>query len=425
MKKIFLFLSLTLSPLYALHTIDIAVTGVKAQHTAITIIVLNRENRSLIDIATIVEKSLNFTDQFKAHVQLIDHATPKRDLLKQIKNLCSKNIPTVLCLNINELHEIEWSLYDTMQCSMLAGKKYPLKRSNALRSYAYHITDKVMQTLTGNEGPFSSRIVYCKDSPQSSTMRQLYIADIDGTNTSILFQSSTPIIAPRWNTIGNKQHIHYSEYTDTNVQLVSMDMQKNKRIVSDLDGINMLLTISPDESAAVYCASNGQGNCQLYYQKNGKTQKFTRNNGNNVSPVFIDNDHICFCSDAQTGSPQIYIGNLKTGHVQRITKGGYCTSPDYCAYNNTIVYHAKIDTVMQLCSYNYTTKKHAQLTYDKKNKHEACWSPCGRWLLFSEDNGALSRIGLLNINTKKKEYVTPSHERCSYPHWSSRFTHVF
>src|SRR5690606_11907377 len=162
--------------------------------------------------------------------------------------------------------------------------------------------------LTSKKGFFSSRIAYCKEVTlkDRKKTRNIYIADFDGTNQELLVDNLGIMVAPRWNVDKKNPGIFYSEYTDRNVRLMSVDMKKNKKIASSLDGVNMLASCSPDGNAVIYSASKGKGNCQLYYHTKDAVRQFTCNNGNNVPAVFIDNNQVCFCSDAQTGSPQIY-----------------------------------------------------------------------------------------------------------------------
>jgi TolB protein len=382
----------------------------------IAIIVLDETNNILDTIATIIKKDLQFTDQFAVSIEKLNPQTIKKQLSKIMKKLCTAGTPLALCINNNSPNTIEWRLYDTMQLSMIAGKKSQQKNI-VMRGWAHAIADNLWKTLTNNDGFFSSRLAYCKDSKNDKghTIRKVYITDFDGSNEELLVDLPTITIAPRWHV--KKPRLFYSEYADTNVRLVSISMNKKRKTISSFDGINMLANFAQDGKTVVYCSSRGDGSCQLYYYKNGKLKRFTNNTGNNVSPIFLDDTRICFCSDYQTGSPQIYIGNIETGHLQRITKGGYCTSPSYCPKTDMLVYHMMVKGTMQLFTYNFTTKEHKQLTTTAGNKHEASWSPCGTQLLFAQEEKNSSRLVVLNVLTKKTKYLTSTNEQCSYPHW--------
>lgn len=416
MKKLYFLLFIS-TFIYA-EEIELTVSGAQQATMPIAIIVLDETNSILNQVAEFIKKDLEFTDQFKPCIKKYNAQLPKKTLRKDIKNLSSAGIPLALCLNSTAKDNIQWRLYDTMQCSMIQAKKHTNK-STILRAWAHTIADEVWKTLTGNDGFFSSRIVYCKDSKNKNghTIRKVYCADFDGTNEELLVDVATICVAPRWHP--TKPRISYSEYADTNVRLMSVGMDKQRKPLSNFDGINMLASFSDDGTTMTYCSSRGSGSCQIYLLTNDALKRCTNNTGNNTSPIFIDEDHLCFCSDFQTGSPQIYIANIKTGHLQRITPGGYCTSPSYYKKTNKIAYHKMIHGIMQLMIYDCGTKTHTQLTKSKGNKHEVSWSPCGTQLLFvHEISTKNSRLSTFNLLTHKTKYLTNTKDQCSYPHWS-------
>jgi len=401
------------------ESIELAVSGAQQMAMPFAIIIITEQDSSeLLSLANIIKKDLQFTEQFQPCIKQHNANLPTKELRKTIQLLASAGTPLALCIKIQSPHTIEWRLYDTLQCTMLQGKKCRKKRGST-RAWAHAIADEVWKTVTGNDGFFSSKLAYCKDSHNSKGQKisKIYIADFDGSNEELLVDVATIAIAPRWHT--KKPQLSYSEYTDTNVRLMFTSLKKEVKTISALEGINMLASFAPNGIDYVYCASRGNGSCQIYLNKNNTLKRCTRNTGNNTSPVFIDEERICFCSDFQKGNPQIYIGNIATGHLQRITKGGYCTSPSYCPKTNKIVYHQMIHGTMQVMIYDCATKTHTQITSDSGNKHEASWSPDGTLLLYSHEYDTnKSRLVICNVLTRKTKYISSPHEYCSYPHWS-------
>ncbi|HEX4069040.1 MAG TPA: hypothetical protein VHX42_02990 [Candidatus Babeliales bacterium] len=422
MKKLYLLLCIIFSA--QAQDITLTVSGAQQAHMPIAIIVLDETNNELNNVATIIKKDLQFTDQFKASIKKCDTNISNKVLKQNIQKLCDKGIPLALCISSESHNSIAWRLYDTMQCTMICGKKYN-KKSAVIREWAHAIADETWKNLTGNEGFFSSRIAYCKDSKNNKgqTIRKIYVADFDGSNEELLVDVPTIAIAPRWHS--TKPRILYSEYANTNVELMSVTMHKKRKPVANFDGINMLASYSPDGKSFSYCSSRGSGSCQIYLMDNRNLKRCTQNSGNNTSPIFIDEHHLCFCSDFQKGNPQIYIGNLQNGHIQRITHGGYCTTPNYCPKTRKIAYHKMISGTMQVMVYDCSTKAHTQITHNGGNKHEVSWSPCGTQLLFAHEvPGKNSQLCTLNMLTNTTKYITNAHDICSYPHWGPSY-HTF
>lgn len=400
------------------NEIELTISGAQQTQMPIAIIILDESNNKLNEVAETIKKNLEFTEQFKPSIIKYSTQLLPKELHKNIKRLGYAGTPLVVCINSTSPKNIEWRLYETMGCSMLKGKKYK-KKCPISRIWAHAITDEVWKVLTNNDGFFSSRIAYCKDSKNNKghTIRKVYIADYDGSHEELIVDVPTICIAPRW--YPDTPTISYSEYADTNIRLMSVSINKQRKPLSLFDGINMLAHFSDDSSIMTYCSSRGSGSCQIYLLENGILKRCTNNTGNNTSPFLIDPTHLGFCSDFQTGSPQIYIANIKTGHLQRITHGGYCSSPSHCKKTNKIAYCKMIQGTMQVMMYDCATKTHTQMTKSSGNKHEPCFSPCGTQLLFvHECPSANSRLCNLNLLTNKPKYITSAHDQCSYPHWS-------
>ena len=416
----------------AKNNIELSVSGAQQTKMPITIIVLDKEDNKLNAIAEVIKKDLEFTDQFQPKITHYDANLPKKELRKNIQQLATHGTPLALCLNTQSPKTIDWHLYDTMQCSQLDAKRHKQKGSS-IRTSAHAIADQARKTLTGYDPIFSSQIAYCKEgkNAQGKKISNIYIAEFNGENEELFINSNSITIAPRWNI--QKPELVYSEYTDTSIQLKSAAV-KNKRKKSIThgknvshfeDGINMSMNFAPSGNAYTFSASCGSGNCQIYLYKDDKLKRCTKNSGNNDSPILMDGEHLCFCSNFQTGSPQIYIGNIATGHLQRITRGGYCTSPAYCRLTNQIVYHQMIGGTMQIMVYDCATKTHTQLTHNAGNKHESSWSPDGKFLLYSHEGSRnSSRIEVLNTLTKKITCITKADEYCNYPHWSPIYKQI-
>src|SRR5579863_5049036 len=165
MKKLYTLLLCTTLYISA-NEIELAISGAQQTQMPIAIIVLDAQNNELNDIATVIKKDLQFTDQFKVNIKKQDAHTSHKILKKNIQNLCDQGIPLALCISSESKNSIAWRLYDTMQCSMICGKKYS-KKSAIAREWAHAIADETLQKLTGNEDYFSSRIAFCKDSKNS------------------------------------------------------------------------------------------------------------------------------------------------------------------------------------------------------------------------------------------------------------------
>ena len=382
------------------------------------LVMVGEQKQELKNILDVVKKDLEFSGQFSVDIELAEHVAHK----KEVAGLFTRGYSLALFFNATDSNDgIEWRLYDTTQIVMLKGSKAQ-KRGMVLRGWAHNVSDAVWLALTGQEGFFSTKIAYCKEVSikRKKKVNHVCVTDYDGSNEEPLDSKSTVHVALRWNKDRKNPLLFYSEFTNSNVRLMAVNMHKKRRVASDYDGVNMLPAFSGDGKRVVYCASRGKGTCQLYCYDKGELKKITSNQGNNVSPTFSDDgSKIFYCSDYQTGAPQIYCYDTDRNVQVCLTDGGYCASPSFCGKQNRVAYSKIVNGIMQLCIYDLITKEHTQLTFDAGHKEESSWSPCGNYLIFSVEQGAKSRIAMLNLITNDRQYITPPSAICSYPAWSN------
>lgn len=384
------------------------------------LVMVGEQKQELNKILDVVKKDLEFSGQFSVDIEPAQQVATK----KEVAGLFARGYSLAIFFNSTPANDaIEWRLYDTTQIMMLKGSKAQ-KRGMVLRGWAHNMADGLWVALTGQEGMFSTKIAYCKDVPvkRKKKVNHVYVTDYDGSNLELLVSTLTVNVAPRWNRDRKNPLVFYSEYTNSNVRMVAVNMHKKRKIASDFDGVNMLAAFSHDGKRVAYCASRGKGSCQIYCYDTGGLIKITDNAGNNVAPCFSEDDSdLFYCSDSVTGSPQIFCYDMDRKQQIRLTDGGYCASPSYCAKRKRLSYSKIVNGTMQLFVYDVVAKVHTQLTFDEGHKEESSWSPCGNYLLFSVEQGAHSRIAMLNVMSNDRRYITPNGVFCAYPAWSSTY----
>ncbi len=377
-----------------------------------------------------LQAALTFSGQFAVTTQTLPATLGK----KVIKELYAKGYPLALVITRNDSQLIEWRLYDTMKAKMVVGKKCA-KGDADNNWWALHIAQGVWPELTGQEGFFMTKIAYSKQvvGKKGRLYRHICVADFDGMHEQVLVNTPTINIMPRWNSDYQNPLLFYSEYTNENVRMMMVDTRKRRKIASNFEGINMLTSFSADGKKVVYCASRGDGNCQMYYHENGVFKRLiytdstcgkSLSDGNNISPTMShDGSVVYFCSDFKTSLPQLYAYDVASGGVTKITDGGYCASPAYCHKTHQLAYTKKIDGIMQLYVFDTKTGVHQQLTYDDYTKDECSWSPCGNYLVVSIEKNNKSQIAVYSMLTKQLQPITQESTLCGYPSWSPIYPH--
>lgn len=371
-------------------------------------------------IAGRIQADLSFSGQCKVAIKPI-----KAELQKPFRAQLAPQYALAVCLQGSaDKQGIEWRVYETYKTQMIAGQKY-IKRGDEWRGWAHAIADHIWPLLTGQPGMFSSRIVYCKDIPGAKNCaKQVWVADFDGTNEQLVVDNKRINVAPRWNTDKANPLVFFSQYTDQNLQLRTIDLKGVQKVASDFDGSNMLPCFSPNGNMVIYCVSRGNGECHLYLYQKGMFKRITSDEGRNVSPTLAQQGKVVYyCSDSQSGKPQIYRYTLHNDECVAITDPTqYCASPRSCTAHDLLVYTKMVNGTMQLMVYNPTTQAHEQITSDEGNKEEPAWSPCGTYIMYAQVHGTQKKLVVYNKATGSRRTISNVSMACSYPDWSPLYT---
>jgi TolB protein len=109
----------------------------------------------------------------------------------------------------------------------------------------------------------------------------------------------------------------------------------------------------------------------------------------------------------RSGSPQIYVLDLKDNKVERLTyEGSYNTSP---AWSNLerIAFSGSGDGGFNIYTISPDGTDLRQVTQGQGNNEDPCWSPDGRYLAFSSNRtGDNYHIYLSTANGENQRQVT-------------------
>lgn len=406
------------------------------QHSKINCLMLVIGQDPLLDkIAPLLQFDLEFSDQIaidiKRHQAELDQ--------KVLSKLFDQGVS--LCLYVKQQEkkskkskslDLHIMLKEPSSGETLFEKKVSYPQPNIIHQ-THRLSDELTPLLSGDKGPMLSTLAYCKQ--LSPRHKVVCIADYACKLEKTVVPTKTINVAPAWHT--HAPCLFYSQFGRSNSRLMSLDMQtRQPKVICSYDGLNMQPSFSPDGTKAVLCLS-GKGNAEIYLLDQILCNKLhrrvfkplTNNKGNNVSPCYLPNGNIVFCSDFQTKFPQLYVLDMKINKTRRLTNGhGYCAAPSYCAKTNSIVYTRYIKGVFQLFSMSLQDPipKERQLTITPGDKLDPSWSECGRYVAFTynffdkKTKKMNNQIAVFNQASGKIRVLTSTKEPKSFPAWTGR-----
>ena len=89
-----------------------------------------------------------------------------------------------------EMYQVQFQLFDVYKAQQLVGKRYQVPASG-LRRLAHQIADQVYQSLTGEQGVFSTRLAFVTvlNNADGSKRYALQVSDSDGASPRTVLQS--------------------------------------------------------------------------------------------------------------------------------------------------------------------------------------------------------------------------------------------
>jgi|SaaInlLV_10m_DNA_2_1039722.scaffolds.fasta_scaffold00131_54 tol-pal system beta propeller repeat protein TolB len=407
--------------------VSFSVQGTKGEYTKLkTLFFCHSENKILLRLSTVICEDLNFTDQFDVEIKKTNSVISKSVLAKLFKD------GTSLSISLKGLSDSCSKVYleiaDTSSGFIVFSNEFDLAKNIVVQGH--EIAEEILFKLTGEKGVCTSSLAYCK--MQALRHKIICVSDYSCNKSMVVVPTKRVNIAPSWHT--QKPLLFYSQLTKVNNRLMSIDLRNNqKKVVCSYNGLNMQPSFSEDGSKVVLCLSGGRGNSELYLYDNAICKQMKRrvfkqltgNGANNVSPCLLPNGDILFCSDYNSGYPQIYYLNNKNKTMRRLTGGhGYCAAPSYCLKTNKVIYTRPVNGTFQLFVLSLddiNSVKEQQITFGSGNKHEPSWSACGQYAVFSldvEQKGRLiPQIAVLNFRSGKIRVLTHSKEPKSFPRW--------
>lgn len=315
--------------------------------------------------------------------------------------------------------EVEARLFDVVQRGQLGGARYHGSVNDFLR-ICRRFADDVMKIVTGETGPFDSRIAFA--SRRAGRAKEIFAMSVDGYEVTQLTNNRTINLAPAWSPDAGS--ILFTSYQDGNPSLYRLGLYKQgQQRLSSIPGLNLGGRWSADGQTIVISLERG-GNSDIFLlDATGRMiRQLTKNPDIDVSPTWSpDGRKIAYVS-ARTGNPQLYVMNADGSEDQRLTfQGGYNTSPCWSPKGDLIAYVGR-DQGFNIFTINVETRQVRQVTAGQRNNEDPRFSPDGRYLVFSSTRTGKPALFLSDVTGSHQVQLTKSGGDDTSPAWSPRLS---
>ncbi len=314
---------------------------------------------------------------------------------------------------------LEARLFDIAERRQLGGKRYQGGRRE-VRRMAHRFGDEVMRLLTGERGPFDTRIAFV--STRAGRAKELYVTGFDGEEVRQLTSNGTINLSPSWSPDGRE--LLLTSYKDGRPKLYELDLSSGRfSLLLSGPGLTNGGRFSPDGGRIAASREESKGNSEIVVlDRDGEVRRVVAaHDGIDVSPSWSpDGRQIAFCS-ARGGAPQIYVADADGGSARRVSFGGsYNTSPAWSPRGARIAYTGRVGGRFQIFVSDAAGGEARQITSSDGDNVDPSWSPDGRYLIFSSTRGGgRGQLWVVDERGLRQRQLIRGPGGDSSPAWSS------
>ncbi len=300
---------------------------------------------------------------------------------------------------------------------------------DAARQAAHRFADEIILRLGGGTpGIAESKIYYVKlgAANKQGATKDIWEMDYDGANQHQITHLGEVSLSPRVSP--DNSRIAFSSLGNNGFQIRMYSLLLGRIVnFASVGGTNLSPAWSPSgEELAFSSSRTGDPEIWISDPQGNIAHRVTSYRGPDVSPTFNPKtgSQIAWIS-GRSGLPQLYIMDADGSGVQRMTDGGYATSPSWSPNGQFIAfawdrkYGPGAPGGQDIYVMEVATKRWIQLTHDIGRCDFPAWSPDGRHIVFANDpDGRATHTRIMSMladGTAKQALTGPG---ADMPNWS-------
>lgn len=309
------------------------------------------------------------------------------------------------------------------QTPQILGKQYAdtASEENA-RHIAHRFADEIILRLGGGINGICETKIYFVTGRSGN--KEISVMDYDGADAHVVTHLGTLSISPRVSPDNSRVAFSSLGKEGWSIRMYSLVLGRMVSFTSP--GGTTLSPAWSSDGAKLAFSSSRTGDNEIYTSdpSGGALHRVTAFRGPDVSPVWNpkSNAQIAWVS-GRTGLPQIYIMDSDGANVQRMTDGGYATSPSWSPNGQFLAfawnrkYGPGAPGGQDIYIMDIASKRWIQLTHDSGANDFPSWSPDGRHIVFQREEGGSTNLWSMLADGTEQQQLTRG-GGSSMPNWS-------
>ena len=308
------------------------------------------------------------------------------------------------------------------EAPQILGKQYneAASQDNA-RLIAHRFADEIITRLGGGiSGIAETHIFYIS---ARSGSKEVWQMDYDGQGAKQLTHLNTISLSPRVSPANDRVAFASLGSKGWSIRMFSLLLNRLVSFPSPVGNTFSPAWSGDGNKLAFSDARSSDPEIYTIDAAGSGLKQITTFRGPDVSPTWNPktNSQIAWCS-GRSGLPQIYIMDSDGTNVQRLTDGGYATSPSWSPNGQFIAfawnrkYGPGAPGGQDIYIMDIASKRWTQLTHDEGREDFPSWSPDGRHIVFQREKGGSEIWTMLSDGTEQHRLTQSSGN--SMPNWS-------
>src|SRR5271155_248319 len=305
----------------------------------------------------------------------------------------------------------------------ILGKQYneAASQDNA-RLIAHRFADEIITRLGGGISGIAETHIYYIAARGGN--KEVWQMDYDGQGAHAVTHLGTISLSPRVSPDNDRIAFSSLGRQGWSIRMFSLVLGRMVSFPSTAG-----TTLSPawsSDGAKLAFSGSRSGDPEIFTSDSGggNVKQITTFRGPDVSPTWNPktNSQIAWCS-GRTGLPQIYIMSSDGTGVQRMTDGGYATSPSWSPNGQFLAfawnrkYGPGAPGGQDIYIMDIASKRWTQLTHDAGHNEFPSWSPDGRHLVFQREDGGATQLWTMLADGSEQHALTRGSAN-TMPNWS-------
>lgn len=373
-----------------------------------------QENAFATKLDNLIRHNLDFIGLFSINPTPLNIDGSTETAIRGLSTLSDELYLTGTVTTKNGLVNLEAKVYDVPGLKLLIRKNYSGKEKD-LKHISDTFCGDLLERVIGKRSVFGSQIAFVGT---ASGYKEIYLCDFDGTNIEQLTElksiSLTPALSP------DGKYLAFTDFTTRRPGLSIKNLHNDTIVRVPQHGVSVDPAWRNERELATTLSFEGDQEIYLIKSEGTIYRRLTRNFGIDLSPSFSpDGNQMVFVSE-RNGQPQLFIQNLLTAEVRRLTySGDYNTQPAWSPKGDKIAfttYEKNGEINIFVVSTDGLELK--QLT-EKSGKNESpSWSPDGDMIVFTSDRSGKRKLYVMTAAGSGQRELFEMKGEQMQPFWS-------